>query len=84
MANDGKIGEAPCGHLGRAIIGQYYACAVCDVSDGVPEPILIEDDRVTGPLCSTCGGDDLDIYPNFALSNKTIYFCNDCKQSEAV
>lgn len=51
----GKRGKAPCGHLGEAIIGQYYQCAKCD-KKAAPKYI---DPEKTQPLnhvylCTKC------------------------------
>ena len=78
VANNGKVGLAPCGHLGRAVIGQYYQCLVCDVSDGTPKHI---DDRITEVLCGTCGSDDLKVWPGFTVDGRDLWFCKDCKSS---
>lgn len=78
MTNNGKIGVAPCGHLGRAVIGNYVQCLVCDVSDGVPERV---DERVTAVLCGTCGSDDLRVLPMFTVDGRDLWFCRDCKSS---
>lgn len=74
---DGKRGLCPCGHYGEAVIGQYYACRLCD-NDSVPEEVL---DRVTEPLCENCGSDDLDVYPLFTVSGKTVIHCRSCKHT---
>lgn len=51
-AGRGKLGEAPCGHRGEAVIGTYYKCLEgCDdppESDGVPEHV---DPEITKPVC---------------------------------
>lgn len=65
----GRIGTAPCGHRGEAVVGQYYRClegcednvaGVGAESDGVPEEI--EPER-TQPICPHCGGDEAMLWP---------------------
>lgn len=82
----GKIGSAPCGHRGEAVVGQYYRCLEgCDragagpESDGVPDEE--SDDHVTEPLCLHCGSDDVQIWPGFMVSGKDLFTCRDCGRS---
>lgn len=49
VGRSGKLGVAPCNHLGEHIIGNYVRCgAGCDSSDGVPEHV---DPERTPPIC---------------------------------
>lgn len=75
---DGKRQMLDCGHWGEAIISQYFACPICDVSDGVPEYVEPE---VTKKLCPHCGSDDLKIYPGFTVMGLDLWHCNKCQQS---
>ncbi len=51
---EGKVGKAPCGHPGEAIIGQYYKCLWgCDDDSYIP------DFNIVIPQC-LCGSVDLD------------------------
>lgn len=77
----GRLGVAPCGHPGEAIVGHYYRCHVgCDAagsgppSDGVPE---LSDDIDTGVTCR-CGSDDLTCYPSFGVTGGTVWNCRNC------
>lgn len=74
----GRVGLAPCGHPGVAIIGQYYACSVgCDaVSDGVPIEVK---DKLTTVLCSYCGSDQVERWDvAFTHDDMDLWHCNAC------
>ena len=46
----GKIGNAPCGHPGEAVIGQYFECSIgCDHPDYVE--LALQDDVLACPRC---------------------------------
>lgn len=46
----GRLGTAPCGHVGEAVVGHYYAClAGCDDADAIP--VHVEPER-TKPVCA--------------------------------
>lgn len=67
-----------CGHEGEAVIGHFYLCPVCDVSDGVPERVRRE---TTQKLCPHCGSDDLQVYPGFTMGGKDLYHCHNCTRT---
>lgn len=75
---DGKRKLLDCGHVGEAVISQFYLCPVCDVSDGVPEHVPPEE---TKKLCPHCGDDDLEVFPGFSILGKDLWFCNHCMRS---
>lgn len=78
VANDGKLGLCPCGHIGRAVIGQFYLRDICD-APAVPEPI--EEDPTTVPLCLHCGSEDVKVYPGFTVTGKNLWHCFACMRS---
>lgn len=52
----GRIGVAPCGHPGEAVIGQYYKCLKgCDDVD-----FNIEEITLDIPTCRWCGSRNID------------------------
>ena len=67
-----------CGHIGEAVISQFYLCPVCDVSDGVPEHVPPEG---TEKLCPYCGSNDLEIYPGFTIRGHDLWHCVSCFRS---
>lgn len=52
MPDDGRIGLAPCGHLGRHVVGNYVQCPTCD-REAVPVAVEVE---ITEPIfrCPRC------------------------------
>lgn len=50
---DGKKGQAPCGHPGEAIIGQYYQCPRCDKLD-------FDEITIEVVICPHCKSSDID------------------------
>lgn len=73
----GKRKMLPCGHVGEAVIGQYYACPICDRSAALEHG----DDRVTKPMCGECGSVNLRIWPGFTTDGRDFWFCVDCTKS---
>lgn len=71
---NGRKGKAPCGHDGEAIIGHYYECLE---GCGSAIPTYIDPEK-TKQLCIHCMSSDIAIFPDFALSGKTIYYCHTC------
>ncbi len=70
----GRKGIAPCGHPGSYIIGQFIKCDQgCD--NAIPTYI---DPEKTKRLCIHCGSIRIEIFPDFALNGKDIYYCNNC------
>lgn len=57
--SDGKLGTAPCGHPGRAVLGQFYLCtAGCDAPPKANDPVAFEQEEPTNPdarKCPRCG-----------------------------
>ena len=82
----GRIGTAPCGHRGEAIIGQYYRCLLgCD-SRPADEPEL--EFTLVVRTCPACKSSDLDyefeldpeyytFHPNTPVADYDTR-CNDC------
>lgn len=52
---NGKIGVAPCGHTGEAIIGTYYKCLV-----GCDKPKEVDFIILDLPQCTNCGSYNVD------------------------
>lgn len=67
---DGKLGKAPCGHPGQAVIGQYYRClSGCDKA---PEQIDFEDITIEYIRCPWCNSLHVEDYQLDAM----FYFFN--------
>lgn len=82
----GKSGTAPCGHAGEHLTTNYVRCGQgCDdvtKSDGVPEQLELELDRVTLPLCSNCGSHQVVKWgPEFRSGGKDLWQCMSCGRS---
>lgn len=76
---DGKRERLPCGHVGEAVFGQYFACPVCD-RQAVPQHVPPER-TATERLCAHCGSDDLRFLPGFTLNGRDMWFCNSCRRT---
>lgn len=100
MADDrpnGKIGEAPCGHPGVHVIGNYIQCLYgCDafltLADAAArEPAKtdhdpgdsdeFEDEPRTQPICKSCGSGNVSTYPKMHATGDDLHHCEDCHHS---
>lgn len=76
MSDDGKLGVAPCGHVGVHVISQYVMCPSCDRT-AVPEHIV---DEETKQFCRECGSDDVEQYPGFTVFGRELWRCHNCNE----
>lgn len=84
---DGKKAQAPCGHDGEHVVGNYVFCPICDVSDGVP--VHVEPEQ-TKPVCpysldpaDDCFGfGEIARWPaEFDKDGKSMWLCRECGRS---
>lgn len=82
MMGDGRKTQAPCGHEGEVVIGQYVKCLEgCDLSDGTVDFEILDLDDVTKSLCPHCGSDDLEAWPGLFANGDTLMYCKKCGRS---
>ena len=66
---NGKIGIAPCGHQGEAVVGQYYHCLEgCDDVDfriEIDTPVIVEQ----CPKCQSINTEPYGVDPLYYLYN---------------